>query len=172
MKERTFSFDLRRERCPGKRSRALNSQLGEVVWVGGGCWYSRVTHTLGVAVPSSVHHFVSGLWSRSGSFLSPRRGVVTAACGSAAPGTELNEWRRDARSEVRTAAGGRLALRGAELRAAGPRRGLGAKVSRAKFGGGERWCGAVPGLKAERSPYRLTSGGWGLRRHFQPHSLL
>lgn len=126
--------------------------------LGGGCWCAGVTHTLGVAVHSSVHHFVSGLWSRSGSLLSPRRGVVAPACGSAAPGTELNEWRRDTRSEVRTAAGGRHALRGAELRAPGSRRGLGAKVSRDKFGGGERWCGAVPGLKAERSLHPRSAG--------------
>lgn len=59
-----------------------------------------------------------------------------------------------------TAAGGRLALPGAELWAAGPRRALRAKVSCDKFGGGERWSGAVPGLKAERSPHPLTSGGW------------
>lgn len=123
----------------------------------GGCWCAGVTHTLGIAVPSSIHHFLSGRWSPNGSRLSRQRGAMTATCGSAAPGTELNEWRRDARSEVRHS---RWRSPCAPPWAAGPRRAQRGKGSWDKFEGGERWCGAVLGLKAERSPHPLTLGGW------------
>lgn len=67
----------------------------------GGCWCAGVTHTLGIAV-HSVSHLLSGRRSRSRSrsLLTPQRGAVAAAGGSAAPGTERNEWGRNARSEV------------------------------------------------------------------------
>lgn len=172
--QRTFSFDLGRERVPVTERTDHGSSAGfgalllsalgaclplpERAW-GAGC--AGVAEALRLAVPL-ILRFVPGTAVPEASLPGPSgEAPRPGAGGRAAPGAGPNEWERDGRAGVAAAAaaaGGRPAHPGALRR--GTAREPGAKVSWDKFRGGKHSC-CCPGADGvEGSRHRLVSNPW------------